>query len=117
MSADGWERKRTVRLTTRGRKSGQPRTVTIWFVPAGPRGIFVQHVSRQPAQWYSNLRRDPSVQLDFGSGAVDARARPIEEPDRVSDVLQMVRRKYWSAWLVQILGVGATPVAAEIAFD
>ena len=116
MSADGWDRKRTVRLTTRGRKSGKQRTVTVWFVPAGPRSVFVQHASRQKAQWYANLSRDPAVTLDFGSGPVSCSAKPIEDPERVRAVLEMVRRKYWTAWLIQLIGRGAQPVAAEIAF-
>lgn len=113
--AGGWEGKRTVRLTTRGRKSGQPRTVTVWFVVAGPGKLYVQHAGPRPAQWYANLRSDPSVELDFGQGAVKARAQTIDDPERVRAVLEMTRRKYWAAWIIQFLGRRAKPVAAEIA--
>jgi len=106
---------KTVRLTTRGRKSGQPRAVTIWFVTSGPRSIQVQHVSRAPAQWYKNLLSDPKVQIDFGAGPLEAVARPLADRPQIDEVLRMIRRKYWSAWLIQLLfGRGATPVAAEI---
>jgi len=116
MMRDGWAAKRTVRLTTHGRKTGRERTVKIWFVPAGAQSIFVQHVSRKPAQWYANLRREPAVSLDFGDGTVSARAVPIEDAAEVAKVLAMVRRKYLSAWLIQLLSRGAKPVAAEISF-
>jgi deazaflavin-dependent oxidoreductase (nitroreductase family) len=107
---------KTVRLTTRGRSSGQPRTVTIWFVPDGPRRICVQHVNRAPAHWYRNLRKHPDVQVDFGSGPMAARATPIEDPARIGEVLSAVRRKYWAAWLIQLLGRRSAAVAAEIAW-
>jgi deazaflavin-dependent oxidoreductase (nitroreductase family) len=106
---------KTVRLTTRGRKSGQPRTVTIWFVPNGPRSVLVQHARGNPAQWYRNLVADPAVSIDFGSGPIAARAQPILEPERVRDVLAQIRRKYrLAAWLIQLLGRRSTPLAAEI---
>ena len=79
MSGAEFADKKTVRLTTRGRSSGQPRTVTIWFVADGPRRILVQHVTRAPANWYRNLVKNPAVSLDFGDGPIDARATPITD--------------------------------------
>jgi deazaflavin-dependent oxidoreductase (nitroreductase family) len=106
--------KRMVRLTTRGRKSGAPRTVPIWFVATGPRRILVQHATSAPANWYWNLVADGTVSVDFGDGPIAARATPITDAARVRDVLGQVRKKYWSAWLIQLLGRRATPRAAEI---
>ena len=110
------ERRKTVRLTTRGRKSGQPRTVTIWFVADGPRRVRVQHVAATPAQWYRNLLVDPEVTLDFGTGPIAARAVAISDPDEIQRVLAAVRRRYWTAPLIQWLGRKATPIAAEISW-
>lgn len=106
--------RRQIRLTTRGRKSGVLRTVTIWFVVAGRTQLFVQHASRAPAQWYRNVLRDPAVQVDFGDGPLEARAEPILDEAKIRAVLKMVRRKYRLAWLIQLLGRSAKPVAAEI---
>lgn len=108
------ERRKVVRLTTRGRRSGQPRVVKIWFVAGGPRLVRVQHVASTPAQWYRNLLADPEVTIDFGDGPIAARARPITEASEVRNVLAAVRRRYWTAPLIQWLGRKATPVAAEI---
>lgn len=105
---------KTVRLTTRGRKSGQPRTVTIWFVSAGPRRIRVQHVAGKPAQWYRNLLHDAAVSIDFGQGPISATAAPIRDPAAIQRVLGEVRAKYWTAPVIQWLGRKASPVAAEI---
>src|SRR5262245_35219702 len=114
MSDAAFARKKTVRLTTRGRSSGQPRTVTIWFVPDGPRRILVQHVTAAPAHWYRNLIKHPDVTIDFGDGPIAARAAAIGEADRIQQVLAAVRRKYWSAWLIQLIGRRQHAVAAEI---
>jgi deazaflavin-dependent oxidoreductase (nitroreductase family) len=106
--------RRQLRLTTRGRKSGSPRTVTVWFVIADEAKLFVQHASRAPAQWYRNLLREPAVQVDFGDGPLEAMAEPILDEKEIRRVLKLVRRKYRSAWLIQLLGRKAEPVAAEI---
>ena len=114
MSAEEFAAKKTVRLTTRGRRSGSPRTVSLWFVAAGPRRILVQHASSARANWYHNLRADPAVTLDFGSGAISAHGAPITDDGRIQEVLAMVRGKYWMAWLIQLIGRRAQALAAEI---
>ena len=116
MSEADFTAKRTVRLTTRGRKSGAPRTVTIWFVADGPRRILVQHATGAAANWYHNLVKEPAVTIDFGNGPITARATPITDPARIQQVLAAVRRKYWSAWLIQLLGRRSHALAAEISW-
>jgi deazaflavin-dependent oxidoreductase (nitroreductase family) len=116
MSEPAFARRKTVRLTTRGRKSGQPRTVTIWFVADGERAISVQHTTAAAAQWYRNLLADPAVMVDFGDGSLAGRATPIADPAEVQAVLARVRQKYWSAWLIRLLARGASPVAARISW-
>ena len=117
MGEADFAKRKTVRLTTRGRKSGQPRTVTIWFVADGPQRILVQHVTSAPAQWYRNLRGDPAVSLDFGAGPITAHATPIADKKRIREVIAAVRRKYWTAWLVQLFGDDTKAVAAEISWQ
>jgi deazaflavin-dependent oxidoreductase (nitroreductase family) len=114
MSDAAFARRKNVRLTTRGRKSGQPRTVTIWFVADGERAILVQHTTNAPAQWYRNLLADPTVTVDFGDGPLPARATPLADPAAIQSVLTRIRGKYWSAWLIRLLARGAQPVAARI---
>ena len=110
-----YSKRSTVKLTTRGRKSGQARTVTIWFVVSGPRSIEVQHVSEPIAQWYRNLVADPAVSLDFGEGPIEGRATAIADPREIADVLNRIRRKHWLLGpLIQLRSGKATPVAARI---
>lgn len=104
----------TVRLTTTGRTSGRAHTVTIWFVVAGARRIYIQHVSGATADWYKNLRKQPQVQIDFGDGPVAARAAPITDAAEVRRVLALIRRKYKLACLLQLLALRRQAVAAAL---
>lgn len=117
MTSDSVARVRTVSLTTRGRKSGQPRTVKIWFVTAGPDSVYVQHTNPKPADWYRNLLRDPAVTLDFGTGPVAAHATPITDAREIEQVLARVRGKYLAAWIFKLLGWSKSAVAAKLTFD
>ena len=103
----------TLKLTTTGRKSGSQHTVTIWFVVADARRAYVQHV-RGKAHWFKNLAANPAVQVDFGSGTLPARATPIADAAEVRRVLALFRRKYWAAYLVQLLGITKQPLAAIV---
>ena len=105
---------KTLRLTTRGRKSGQLRTVTIWFVEESPGVFLIQHQSPKPAQWYRNLLADPAVQIDLGAGPQAAKAEPIIEPAAIDDVLNRIRAKYISAWIFKLLGWRKNAVAARL---
>lgn len=112
-----YARKKTIQLTTKGRKSGQPRTVTIWFVATAPREIVVQHASDPVAQWYRNLQQDPAVAVDFGDGPIQGRAEPIVDPAGIREVLQLVLRKHPIAGrVIQFMGRKAEKVAARIRF-
>ena len=108
-------RRKTLQLTTVGRRSGEPRTVTIWFVADGPRTILVQHVAAKPAQWYRNLCAEPAVQVDLGEGKLEATAQPIEDRGRISEVMARVGKKYWTYRLIRLFGGSSgEAVAAEI---
>lgn len=104
----------TVKLTTIGRKSGTPRSVTIWFVIADPRRMHVQHSSRAKAHWYQNLLKNPDVQMDFGDGPIKGRARPVTDTGEIDAILRLVRKKYMMAWVFRLLGWGRTPLVATI---
>lgn len=99
-----YAKRSTLRLTTRGRKSGEPRTATIWFVVVDPQTLAVQHVRGDDANWYRNLRKHPAVQIDFGDGPIAAHATPITDRAEINRVLAAIRKKYWLAYLLQALG-------------
>ena len=104
----------TVKLTTTGRSSGKPRTVTIWFVVADARNVYVQHSSRAEAQWYKNLLKNPEVQMDFGDGPIGGRAHPVTDAAEIDRIKRLFRGKYLMAWVFQLLGWGRPPLVATI---
>jgi len=114
MDLTAYARRSTVRLTTRGRRSGRPHTVTIWFVVADQRRLYVQHARGPTSDWFKNLRQNPAVDVDLGEGPLPATAREITDPAGVARVLRLIRRKYWFAWVFQVLGMTRQAVAAEI---
>lgn len=104
----------TVKLTTIGRSSGKPRSVTIWFVVADANHVHVQHSNRAPAQWYKNLQKDPEVWLNFGDGEILGRAIVVTEPEAIARIQRLFRGKYLMSWLFQLLGWGRVPQVATI---
>lgn len=86
----------TVELTTVGRRSGQPRTVTIWFVVDASR-LYVQAGSGGSADWYRNLAANPALSLRIGSLALRGRARPIDDAGETARVHALFEQKYLRA--------------------
>lgn len=95
----------TVDLVTTGRKSGQPRRATIWFVTDGER-IYVQSGKDGGTDWYRNLEKTPAVALEFPSRRLSGRAQPIDDADEIKRVHELFRKKYWLARLAGWVGGG-----------
>jgi deazaflavin-dependent oxidoreductase (nitroreductase family) len=100
-------------LTTRGRRTGSPHRIEIWFV-AHDGGAYLLSDSDR-ADWYRTLVVDPSVTLEIAGQTRTTTAAPVdpEDPANVS-VRPAMAAKYqadnaedldrWSrtAWLVRI---------------
>jgi len=100
-------------LTTRGRRSGAPHRIEIWFV-AHDGGAYLLSDSDR-ADWYRNLVANPSVTLEIAGESRLTTAVPIDTDDPASaPVRSATAAKYqdgyaedldgWSrtAWLVRI---------------
>jgi hypothetical protein len=46
-----------------GRKSGRTISIPVWFVLEGE-NLFLLPVEGSDTQWYRNVRRNPSIQID-----------------------------------------------------
>jgi len=83
-------------LTTRGRKTGLPRQIEIWFVESdGLFYILAEHFER--TQWVRNIARNPRVRVRLGDREFPATARALEqERDREAweRVQTLAREKY-----------------------
>lgn len=95
---------RTVRLITRGRKSGLPRPVTVWFVVDGSE--ICLGTLNEDRNWVRNARHTPEVELEIGSARLRGRFCEIAEPGEHAAVRAAIARKYWPARIAGWFGIG-----------
>ena len=76
---------KTLLLTTKGRKSGEPRTKPLIYEDAGD-GQYVIVASKGGAPehpgWYENLSKEPNVEVQVWDDVFPARARTAEGEER-----------------------------------
>ena len=101
-------------LTTRGRRSGHPHRIEIWFV-AHDHGAYLLSDSGT-SDWCRNLVADPHVMLEIAGERHETQARHVDATDPANDVVRpAIVAKYqpgyggedlrgWSetAWLVRV---------------
>jgi deazaflavin-dependent oxidoreductase (nitroreductase family) len=71
-------------LTTKGRKSGEERTIPIIFSRDGDNYVLIASKGGAPTHpaWFLNLTDDPHVQIQVKGDKFDAVARVAESPER-----------------------------------
>ena len=82
-------------LTTRGRKTGRPREIEIWFTTRDGRYYVIAEYPT--SHWVENLRSHPQAQVRLGSKKLLAQARFLSadrEPDLYHEVQALSRKKY-----------------------
>jgi deazaflavin-dependent oxidoreductase (nitroreductase family) len=100
----GVREQRTVQLTTTGRRSGKPHTVTVWFMVDGP--VVYLNTLDPDRDWVRNAQKTPAVRLDFGDAAFEGELRTVTDPALQTKIVQALRDKYWVAWAGGLLGQG-----------
>ncbi|GAA4880346.1 nitroreductase/quinone reductase family protein [Actinomycetospora straminea] len=72
-------RRRALVLTTRGRRTGRPRTVVVQYFPDGTDMVVVAANSGLPTHpaWYVNLLADPRAVVEVEGRTVPVRAVPM----------------------------------------
>ena len=68
-------------LTTRGRVSGEPREIEIWFALEG-RTVYLLSGGRDRSNWVRNLQADPSVRVRIATRASPAPHASSSSPVR-----------------------------------
>ena len=97
-------------LTTRGRRSGRPHTVELWFAAVGTTVWFVAG-GGEGADWVRNLRTDPAVTVRVGARTFAGRARRDAGDAAVARRLLATRYQEWeegrplSRWAAEGLAV------------
>jgi deazaflavin-dependent oxidoreductase (nitroreductase family) len=95
----------TVKLVTKGRKSGLARTVTIWFVRNANR-IYVQSGKEGKTDWYRNVLGNPAVTLEFDGLTLRGEAHTVDDAGESERVHGLFRDKYLTARVMGWFGGG-----------
>jgi deazaflavin-dependent oxidoreductase (nitroreductase family) len=79
-------------LTSRGRRTGKPRTTAVSFMPLGEHYIVFSGWGTG-SDWYRNLRANPNVQITVGRRRMPAAAYLVEEPERRRDLMRQMQTR------------------------
>jgi deazaflavin-dependent oxidoreductase (nitroreductase family) len=82
-----------IELTVTGRKSGRKLPRPVWFVQ-DRRRLYLLPISGSDSQWFKNILANPKVRLAIDGAELEATAKPITDPNKVSDVIDRFRDKY-----------------------
>ena len=79
-----WKGSTVLLLTTKGRKTGEKRTVPLIYVKDGDRYVIVASKGGAPEHpgWYKNLAKEPQVELQVKGEVFPARARTASGEER-----------------------------------
>ncbi len=95
----------TLVLTHRGRKSGKPYDVTIWFVVDDE--TIVLPSANVNTNWPRNVRANPAVTVKIASQTFHGMATEITDAAERERAIALAMRKYWYAapflWLARAL--------------
>jgi deazaflavin-dependent oxidoreductase (nitroreductase family) len=83
-------------LTTRGRRTGRPHTIEIWFASLGT-SLYLISGGEDRSDWVRNLGADPAARVRVGDAEFAVRARvPLVEPDERRQAVRLLHDKYRS---------------------
>lgn len=90
--AEIMRRRCVMMLTTTGRRSGQPRSNGISFMPLGDRYIVFSGWGVR-SDWYRNVLADPQVTIQVGSRTMQATAVPVADPERRRELMRQMKAR------------------------
>ncbi len=102
-------------LTTTGRKTGEPRTIEIWFAATGNR-LYLLSGGQERSHWVKNLQKQPAVAVRIGESTFSGRARVIVGAIEVGTARDLVFDKYRTRDASDLTGWrdSALPVAIDL---
>jgi hypothetical protein len=90
---DKLSRYREINISVTGRKSGRTISQPVWFVWDSDE-LYPLPVRGSDTQWFKNVLKDPSIQVDARGADAKVQAAPITNKERVSSVVEKFRAKY-----------------------
>lgn len=103
-------------LTTKGRVSGKPHEIEIWFGMHGAT-IYMLAGGRRRSDWVRNIERDPAVTVRIGKREFLGRGRVLAKGDEDKLARRLLLEKYEPTYDGDLTGWGRTalPVAVDLA--
>jgi deazaflavin-dependent oxidoreductase (nitroreductase family) len=80
-----------LRLTTRGRRSGKPRTVSVSFMPLDDHFVIFAGFRGVNSGWYRNIRANPTVRIKVGRREMSAEARLVQDPQQRRELMRQMQ--------------------------
>ena len=80
-------------LTTRGRVSGRPHRIEIWFA-LGESTLYMLSGGRESSDWVKNLLAFPDVTVELGDRGFSGRARVVTDEAEDERARGLVHGKY-----------------------
>ncbi len=90
---DRLSRSREIKLTVTGRKSGRSISIPVWFVSEDNK-LYLLPVSGSDTQWYKNVLKNPSIQIEAGDAKAERKVAPVKDAKQVSSIVEKFRAKY-----------------------
>ena len=102
-------------LTTRGRVSGRPHRIEIWFAIEGAT-LYMLSGGGERSDWVKNLRRDPAVTIEIRPGQFAGRARIVTDTAEDERARAAVHDKYAGGYSGDLTAWrrSALPVAVDL---
>ena len=102
-------------VTTKGRRSGKPHTIEIWFAMHGE-VVYLLSGGGEGSDWVRNLRTHPTVGLRLGERDMICRARVVADPDEDALARRLLLEKYTPRYSGDLAEWGRTalPIAVEL---
>lgn len=89
-------RRKEIKITVRGRRTGRKITLPVWFV-LDDSTLWLLPVSGSRSQWFRNLLANPTLVIHAGEHRATTTARPVTGRARVRPVVERFREKYGPA--------------------
>lgn len=102
-------------LTTRGRRTGRPHEIEIWFAARG-RTVYLLSGGGDGSHWVRNLRAQPEVAVRIGDETHAGRGRVVEDVEEDGLARRLLVEKYQPRYRgsLETWGRTALPVAVEL---
>jgi deazaflavin-dependent oxidoreductase (nitroreductase family) len=102
-------------VTTRGRVTGRPHEIEIWFAALGST-LYVLAGGGEASDWVRNMRADPTVTVRVREMTYRARGRVIDDAREERRARDLVFAKYQAGYGSDLTGwrERALPVALDV---